>query len=671
MSAMHSRQSLPRDRDDLPSGKFYQENWITAQIMSGIDQLLVAARAIRATLNRGPEETVLSAGDSSEAQAQQNVDAEDQVGSAYQARIEQLQRNRTRAARAHTTFLWYALASCLVFATLLAISFALHLFPFWWAGLPLIPMIFSLAKAQRCKAQSRDSTILLDLYQRRLSRVRHEWMGKGDNGADLELPGHLSSRDLDLFGEGSMFELLCDVDTPIGRETLARWLQIPASTEEVTARQRAVQSLRDHTELREKLALQREGDASEYSWGKLREWLSAVPAFVPQWAPWAGMLLSLALIAFCVCWGTGVLQMAVALWLLGAIIAAEITLVLSLRGRIRSILFNLHLSASKVASLRRLCALIQEQKFEAPRLLDLQRRLQGSSERVARLQRLIRLLDLRNNEWTVWPFMLALGTTQVAIQIERWRQRHGYELVQWLTVLGEFEALMAIACYAHENPDNPFPELANDGPLYDAVGLGHPLMDRRACVCNDLRLGADVRFFLLTGSNMSGKSTLLRAVGLSAALAWMGAPVRAKSLRLSRLHVCASIRIQDSLLDGASRFYAEVERLKAVLDIERQGRPVLFLIDELFGGTNSAERRVAAEAVIRSLVQHQGVGLVTTHDMALSEIGEMKDLKGVNVHFTDLPTADGQLRFDYRLHPGRLYRGNALKIIKLVGLEPE
>lgn len=616
------------------------------------------------------EEDSVSADNGRGASAEQSTDARARVISDYQAQIEHLQRSHARAARTRAASLWYALLSCLVFAAVLALSFTLHLLPFWWAGIPLVSMILFARKAQACKAQSRDAAILLGLYQRRLSRVRHEWMSKGDGGSDLELPGHLSSCDLDLFGDGSMFELLCDVDTPMGRETLAQWLQIPASIDEVTSRQRAAQDLRDRAELREKLALLRGGEASEYSWSKLREWLAAAPVAVPKWAPWLGMALSVAIIAICACWGTGVLHTAIALWVLGAIVAAAVALVLFLRGRIRSILFNLHLSARKVASLRGLCALVWGQRFEAPKLLDLQRKLQGSSDRIAGLRRLIRLLDLRHNEWTVWPFLLALGTTQVAIKIEGWRQRHGHELLRWLAALGEFEALMAIAGYAHENPDNPFPELADDGLLFDACALGHPLMDKRICVCNDLLLAEQNRFLLLTGSNMSGKSTLLRAVGLNATLAWMGAPICAKRLRLSRLQVCASIRIQDSLLDGSSRFYAEVQRLKAMLDLEKGGKPVLFLIDELFGGTNSADRRVAAEAVIRSLVQHQGIGLVTTHDLALSEIGDMKDLKGMNVHFTDLPTADGQLKFDYRIRPGRLDHGNALKIVKLVGLVP-
>jgi DNA mismatch repair ATPase MutS len=355
---------------------------------------------------------------------------------------------------------------------------------------------------------------------------------------------------------------------------------------------------------------------------------------------------------------------------MAAIGAAEGSLVLSLRKRIRSVLADLHFSARKVESVRRLCTLMRRERFGCAHLITLQGKLQGSSERIKSLQWRMHLLDLRNNEWGVWPFLIFLGTTQTSILIEKWRQHHGREMVEWLTVLGEFEALMAIASYAYENPDDPFPELADDSPLFEATALGHPLMDVRECVRNDLALGADTRFLLVTGSNMSGKSTLLRAVGLNATLAWMGAPVRAERLRISRLRVCASIRIQDSLLDGVSHFYAEVERLKAMLEIVRFGQPILFLIDELFGGTNSNDRRVAAEAVVRSLVQRQAIGLVTTHDLALSEIGDMQDSKGMNVHFTDLPATDRLLKFDYRLHSGKLDHGNALQIVKLVGLVP-
>jgi DNA mismatch repair ATPase MutS len=157
----------------------------------------------------------------------------------------------------------------------------------------------------------------------------------------------------------------------------------------------------------------------------------------------------------------------------------------------------------------------------------------------------------------------------------------------------------------------------------------------------------------------------MRAAGVNATLAWMGAPVRATSLRLSELQICASIRVDDSLLNGQSRFYAEVDRLKAIFQRTTSGPPVFFLIDELFGGTNSADRRVAAEAVIRLLVERRAIGLVTSHDLSLAEIAERHELNGINVHFTDLPSDEG-LHFDYRLRPGKVNSSNALKIIRLI-----
>jgi hypothetical protein len=597
--------------------------------------------------------------------------AREQVAAFYQERTEQIESERTEATRTHARYLRYATAWFAVLAVLFALSLGIHVLPMWSVVFPLIPAAFFLEKARRNTGRNREVGNVLAMYQRRLSRVRHEWMGRGDQGLDLRVPEHLSAQDLDLFGDGSMFELLCDVDTPAGREILAKWLQFPGSATEVISRQDSVRWLRERTDLREKLAALREGEASEYSWSSLRDWLVADAVRLPRWAPTGRLLLSLAMVIVVALWWAGVLVASSAVWAAVAIAAAEIALALSFRRRVRSILAGLHLPVRKVESLRRLCALVQGEQFRSARLAELQIKLHGSVERIATLQRLVRLLSFRDNEWLVWPYFLLLGTTQVASRIEWWRQRHGLELVEWITVLGEFEALMAIAAYACENPEDPFPELAEDGPLFEATDMGHPLMDARTCVRNDVALGREPRFLLVTGSNMSGKSTLLRAVGLNATLAWMGAPVRASRLRLSEIQICVSIRIEDSLLHGASRFYAEVQRLKAMLEIAKSGAAVLFLIDELFGGTNSADRRVAAEAVIRSLAEHGAIGLVTSHDLALSEISEMRELRGENVHFTDLSTADGQMTFDYRIRRGKLERGNALKIIKLVGLLPE
>jgi len=593
--------------------------------------------------------------------------ARDQIISTYRARITQLQQQRDWAIIQRGRCYGYVIASLIALVASFYLWFWPHLLPLWTAFLPAVAAMAAFGEACRRDRRARDSVRLLDLYHGRLQRVQHEWMGKGDPGLDLQMKDHVSAHDLDLFGEGSLFELLCDVQTPAGREALGRWLQSPAPPEDVISRQCAIRSLCDRTDLREKFALLRGDEASEYSWNSLRDWLVASQVRFPRWAPWAGLLLSLSLVSVAVCGWREVITPHDTVVVLAIIGTAQGAIALFLRRRVRFVLGGMQLPASKLESMRRLCVLVDGESIEGALLSRVQLRLRGSSKLVSQLQRLERVRELRDNEYLFWLLFPLLWSTQWTMKIERWRQRHGQELFQYLTVLGEFEALLAIAAYAYENPADSYPELVGEGPWFEATEMGHPLMDVRTCVRNDLTLGGEMRFLLVTGSNMSGKSTLLRAVGLNATLAWMGAPVRAARLRLSPLQVCASIRVDDSLMNGHSHFYAEVERLKAIFDCAASGPPVLFLIDELFGGTNSADRRVAAEAVIRLLVERRAIGLVTSHDLALTEIAEKRELKGANVHFADLPTAEG-LNFDYHLRPGKVEHSNALKIIKLIGI---
>lgn len=642
--------------------------------MSILDYLAWTAQAVRVNLESALIKQTRAPASDQVSPFQSGVGTREHITAFYQARIEQLVQSRDRIALTRARYARYVLSLGFVLAILLLLSLGMRLLPTWTAALtvlPLVPAIISIQKENQCRRQAEETTRLLALYERRLARVKQEWMGKGDPGLDLREPDHLSARDLDLFGDGSMFELLCDVDTPAGRETLAKWLQHPASLTEAISRRDSIRSLRARTDMREGLALLRDGEASEYSWRILREWLVADPSELPRWALPGARLLPVALLLFCASWAAGLLHAPAALWLLAAAAAAEGTLAITLRGRVRSILDLMQLPAQKVESLRRLSAFVLGARLESARLAQVQTELKGSTERISTLFRLVRRLRYRDDPWTIWPFLLSMGSTRAALSIERWRQQHGRKLVEWMTLLGEFEALMAIATYAYENPDDAFPEFADNGPLLEARDMGHPLMDPQTCVRNDIALGREARFLLVTGSNMSGKSTLLRAVGLNATLAQMGAPVRAGWLRLSQMQVCASVRIEDSLLDGASHFYAEAQRIKVILDLAKSGQAVLFLIDELFAGTNSADRRVAAEAVVRSLAKHQTIGLATSHDLALSEIAEAKESGGKNVHFTDVPTADASLAFDYRIHPGKLARSNALKIVKLLGIMPE
>ena len=232
---------------------------------------------------------------------------------------------------------------------------------------------------------------------------------------------------------------------------------------------------------------------------------------------------------------------------------------------------------------------------------------------------------------------------------------------------GEFEALNALANYARENPDSTFPEFSGEAAQFEAVALGHPLLPDEACVRNDVRLNYSTRFYIISGSNMSGKSSLLRAIGLNAVLAFAGAPVRAQVLQLSELSVCASLSVVDSLLNGKSKFLAEVDRVRQTIQLAGNKKAVLFLIDEIFSGTNSRDRRAAADAVVRTLVGHGAIGALSTHDLSLTEIAESQGLRGVNVH---MGAKDGNdpMNFDYRLKPGITRETNALAIARMAGV---
>jgi DNA mismatch repair ATPase MutS len=262
---------------------------------------------------------------------------------------------------------------------------------------------------------------------------------------------------------------------------------------------------------------------------------------------------------------------------------------------------------------------------------------------------------------------VVLGTTRLALAVEDWRRRHGRHLADWLRTAGRVEALTSLATYAYENADDPFPELAEAGPLFDGTGLRHPLMPHDRCVPNDVRLDGGLRLLLVSGSNMSGKSTLLRTVGTNVVLAWAGAPVRAERLRLSPLAVGATLRVQDSLQQGVSRFFAEIRRLRQILDLAHGLTSLLFLLDEVLSGTNSEDRRAGAEAVLTELVTAGAVGLATTHDLALTGIAERLAPRAVNVHFAERLEGD-DLVFDYRMKPGVVKQSNALALMRAVGI---
>ena len=555
----------------------------------------------------------------------------------------------------------------LIAAALCYESFVAKTFPLWLPAI-VIPFAFLISR-QTGRANARFLTFvtLADYYEKGTARLQRNWQLL-DEGQEFKDPEHFYASDLDLFGRGSLFQLLCSARTQAGRKTLAAWMKSPATREEVLARHAAVSEIAARQDLRESLAVAGSKTVSDCKPETFRSWLDASQSAYPAWAPATAVLLVFATVSLPFFYWTGVLGLH-DLWfgiritlLLEAIFAAFFL------KKTRSIVDSIGPPSTELPIICNLLQILEREPFSSPRLADLKARLVGASasKNIRRLQKLMSLAKERDYSWFTALSYCLLWTTQFSMAIDRWRRSHGAQMLEWLAILGEFEALISLAVYSFEHPADVWPELIEPGPVLRAESLAHPLMDESVCVRNDLNLDSDVRFLIISGSNMSGKSTFLRAVGLNTVLARMGAPVRCAKFQISPLTVGAAIRVEDSLVDGRSHFLSEMQRLRRMIETAGE-KPLLFLADEIMIGTNSQDRRIAAEWVARALILRGAIGLITTHDLALTELAS-NDLPGGNAHFED-SGEDGELRFDYKLRPGLLTHSNALNIARMLGID--
>lgn len=507
-------------------------------------------------------------------------------------------------------------------------------------------------------------------YELGLRRLDDDWAGQGPPGNRYRNPQHLYADDLDLFGNGSLFQLLCRARTRLGEDRLAEWLLQPADAATIDGRQAAVRELRQQLDLQEELALLPAEVHDGLNQNLLWEWSRQKPEPFSGGVRCTAAVLSLLMVAGLVGWLFFQQRLA---WMLAA---ASLMAVFQFRQghRIRRLAETADAAESGLRILAQVLELLERQQFEQPVLRQMQQQLTTDghppSHHIRRLERLIHALNnsLRNQFFAAFGFVLALPL-HLAHAVECWRSKTGRQIAGWLNAVAEFEALMSLAGYTFENPEAVFPELAEEVPLFHAEELGHPLLPRQNCIRNDVRLDETCRLILVSGSNMSGKSTLLRAVGVNTVLALAGAPVRARRLRLCRLQPATSMRIQDSLRDGKSLFFSALQRIKAIVEATRGSAfPVLFLLDEILQGTNSHDRRRGAEGVVKTLLQQGAVGLVTTHDLALTHIVDQLDGMAANAHFQDEMNR-GVMTFDYRLRPGVVEKSNALELMRSLGLD--
>ncbi len=515
-------------------------------------------------------------------------------------------------------------------------------------------------------------------YERGLQRLDGTWRGNGIDGREFARPNHLYQDDLNILGEGSLFELLCTTRSEAGAERLATYLLDPVGLEEMSARQEAIKELRNATALREEIALLGdyqfqqcrssvlidEVDATNGTNAKSGRNFNGHPALsiLLLFSGSACLLLGALILIKAFIWST------VLPWLLPPVIF-QVVIGAAFCRSVRPSLKRYSNLANHFVVLRQGLALIERQHFYSAklnRIVETVRR-HTAGRHVHDLERLVYWIGQREKpEFYLLSLLLAAGT-QIIFATERWLMKHGQDFKGWVDAWAEFESLNALACYAHEHPENIFPELLRGETTFVAKELGHPLLPEKTCIGNSILLDQTLRFYIISGSNMAGKSTLLRSIGINAVLAYAGASIPATSARLSPLTICASIAITDSILDGKSKFMAEIARLQKSLHCMLGERPVLFLIDEMLSGTNSRDRRTVAESIIKTFIAGGAIGALSTHDEALTEIGSMDELRGINVHMGS-KSPDAPLCFDYKIKAGASQISNALAITKMIGI---
>ena len=543
-----------------------------------------------------------------------------------------------------------------------------HWFPSVWLTVPSATFAALVAAHSRQRRELTRTVRAAEFYRRAIARLEDRWAGTGIQDHPRDDAHHPYATDLDVFGPGSLFELLCTARTAMGRETLADWLLGAPDTAQIRHRHDCIDDLRTRLDLHEALAVL--GDAYEppVSARRLLAWSRAPNGLTARWIGVLAMGLPTLLIA-ALLWGVLRDQWLAAL----AVLAIEAAVLYALRGTLAPNLSAVAgvYDADGLRTFARLVERIEREPFEAPALRALvapfvrgERRCSASLARLAWIAAFAEAREFLMVRWFLTvPLLYPL---QVARAAERWRGEHAADVPGWIETIGPFEALASLAQFAFEHPDFPYPELCTDATVFSAQALGHPLLPARRCVHNDVSLSSSAPVLLVSGSNMSGKSTLLRAVGLNVVLAMAGAPVNARSLRLAPLSIGASIRVNDSLQEGQSRFSAELTRLRQIVAIAERGVPLLFLIDELLQGTNSKDRRIGAEGLLRTLIDLKAIGIATTHDLALTELpGIAPSMRNVHLRET---MQDGVMHFDYTLRPGVVTTSNGVELMRAMGL---
>lgn len=556
---------------------------------------------------------------------------------------------------------------CGVVATLGNFSPAIVLFWFFLCFVALGVFIRFVLVHRQISARIERLQQLRDLNEFAIHRLQRNWSEFPVPVAPKEFAENNTALDLDLFGEASVFQLSCSHFTPQGRYTFAKWLVNPSEPDEILQRQESVAALSDNLDWRQDLSaigmsLSNEKAVNSPRWITDSPWLDAHPILKKyiKWSPF--VFLASVLCCF----------VSYLLFVPLLVLGFHGALNRKHRKKIDESLDSLQGIDWKLRQYSEAFFHLETSELTDGRLKELQQTIGEASSAMKQLDTLAGRAAIRGSMLHPLVVGILCWDLRAVADLETWTRRYGSRITGWFEALGEFEALSSLAGIHFDEPDWVFPEFKETGTI-DAEDLGHPLVQREKRVGNSVELGRDGRVLLVTGSNMSGKSTLLRSIGVNVTLAQAGAPVCATAFSIPPISLATSLRVQDSLSDGVSFFMAELNRIKEVVllaESERDSsRTVVFLLDEMLQGTNTAERREIAERIIAHLTESGAIGAVTTHDLAMAEMDVLSDNADL-VHFRETFSRDSDgkptMTFDYQLREGLATTTNALKILEVM-----
>jgi hypothetical protein len=610
------------------------------------------------------------------------------IATIYQRRAEQFRAAERRYAFQERMVMHLRVAAFLVAAAMFVVG-CNSSSPRWWFVAGAIAVGgFSAAVAwhEYIRSQMLRNSLLRQINEQAIARLRRDWKGLPETRVEVPPEHRAVAADLDLFGHASLFHLLCTANTPLGIGALRDWFLGSPDAEEVQRRQLATAELAPHLDLRQTLILEgrlladRGRTAERFvEWAEGDPWLALRPWLRRLCRGMAAAALLVPLLA-----AFGVLSFEVGVYAFFAVLLVNVNIIALFGGQVHGVFTVLNLRHGEAARYLRMFELMYSMPDSSSELDGVKRAATGLGGgvllRMRQLNRIAAFAMVRHNSFLKLffyvPVQLAfLYDFHVLDLLERWQAKYGEYARRWFQALGNFEAFCSLATLVHDHPGWTMPEIDPAAKRLQARQLGHPLLPCETCVPNDVEIGPAGSFLLVTGSNMSGKSTLLRSIGVNVVLAQAGAPVRAEHLTMPPVVLATSMRIRDSLEDGVSFYMAELLRLKEIVEAARDGdarnhRTLLYLLDEILLGTNSRERHLAVVRVLRHLLDRGAIGAISTHDL---ELGTSEPLAGVCrcVHFCETlhdRDAERPMTFDYRLRPGIATTSNALKLLEIVGL---